>query len=114
MGFSTTRARCVRRHRAWHVHQRAGSVLEELQRHAAAHVLSNGLGPGQPHGALVSARQLDTVKGYLQRGGGGAEQLQRRRAGLERGHFIQPSVFLDRAERTAWPAKRSSARCSPS
>lgn len=77
-------------------------VLEELQRHAAAHVLGNGLDPTNSMGPLVSARQLDTVKGYLQRGqeegaelicGGGRPEH------LERGHFIQPSVFLDRAER---------------
>ncbi|MCT7052129.1 aldehyde dehydrogenase family protein, partial [Salmonella enterica] len=35
-------------------------VLEELQRHAAAHVLGNGLDPANSMGPLVSARQLDT------------------------------------------------------
>lgn len=77
-------------------------VLEELQRHAAAYVLGNGLDPANSMGPLVSARQLNTVKGYLQRGqeegaelicGGGRPEH------LEHGHFIQPSVFLDRAER---------------
>jgi len=77
-------------------------VLEELQRHAAAYVLGNGLDPANSMGPLVSGRQLNTVKGYLQRGqeegaelicGGGRPEH------LERGHFIEPSVFLDRAER---------------
>jgi len=43
-------------------------VLEELERHAAAHVLGNGLDPASSMGPLVSERQLATVKGYLQRG----------------------------------------------
>ncbi|WQG57683.1 aldehyde dehydrogenase family protein [Pseudomonas sp. RTB3] len=77
-------------------------VLEELQRHAAAHVLGNGLDPASTMGPLVSGRQLNTVKGYLQRGQEeGAELIcgGGRPAHLERGHFIEPSIFLDRAER---------------
>ncbi len=77
-------------------------VLEELERHAAAHVLGNGLDPASSMGPLVSGRQLNTVKGYLQRGQEeGAELIcgGGRPAHLERGHFIAPSVFLDRAER---------------
>ena len=77
-------------------------VLEELERHAAAHVLGNGLNPATSMGPLVSGRQLNTVKGYLQRGQEeGAELIcgGHRPDHLERGHFIAPSVFLDRAER---------------
>ncbi|PZW98035.1 phenylacetaldehyde dehydrogenase [Pseudomonas sp. 478] len=77
-------------------------VLEELERHATAHVLGNGLDPATSMGPLVSGRQLSTVKGYLQRGQEeGAELIcgGGRPAHLERGHFIAPSVFLDRAER---------------
>lgn len=77
-------------------------VLEELQRHAAAHVLGPGLDPASSMGPLVSARQLGTVRGYLQRGQEeGAELIcgGDRPDHLQQGHFIRPSVFLDRAER---------------
>ncbi|MDD1148852.1 aldehyde dehydrogenase family protein [Pseudomonas sp. TNT2022 ID357] len=77
-------------------------VLEELQRHAAAHVLGPGLDPSSSMGPLVSARQLETVSGYLQRGlEQGAELIcgGARPEHLQRGHFIEPSVFYDRAER---------------
>ncbi|QZI73083.1 aldehyde dehydrogenase family protein [Pseudomonas protegens] len=76
-------------------------VLEELQRHAAAHVLGPGLHPSSSMGPLVSARQLETVSGYLQKGlEQGAELICGgvRPEHLQRGHFIEPSVFYDRAE----------------
>lgn len=77
-------------------------VLDELRKHAAAHVIGAGLDPATTLGPLVSQRQLETVQGYLQRGvQDGAELIcgGQRPAHLERGHFIQPSVFLDRQER---------------
>lgn len=77
-------------------------VLDELRRHAAAHVLGPGLDPASTMGPLVSQRQLETVQSYLQRGvADGAELIcgGQRPAHLEEGHFIQPSVFLDRQER---------------
>ncbi|MGQ7814075.1 aldehyde dehydrogenase family protein [Metapseudomonas furukawaii] len=77
-------------------------VLDELRRHAAAHVLGPGLATATTLGPLVSGRQWGTVSGYLQRGlADGAELVcgGARPAHLERGHFIEPTVFLDRAER---------------
>ena len=77
-------------------------VLDELRKHAAAHVIGAGLDPATTLGPLVSQRQLETVQGYLQRGvQDGAELIcgGQRPAHLESGHFIQPSVFLDRQER---------------
>ncbi|MCL6692975.1 aldehyde dehydrogenase family protein [Pseudomonas sp. R3.Fl] len=77
-------------------------VLAELRRHARAHVLGPGLDPRSSMGPLVSERQLGTVNGYLQRGREeGAELIcgGQRPAHLEKGHFIEPTVFLDRAER---------------
>jgi len=77
-------------------------VLDELRKHAAAHVLGAGLDPATTLGPLVSQRQLETVQGYLRRGlEDGAELIcgGARPQHLARGHFIQPSVFLDRAER---------------
>ncbi|MDH1159480.1 aldehyde dehydrogenase family protein, partial [Pseudomonas otitidis] len=77
-------------------------VLDELRRHAAAHVLGAGLVPSTTLGPLVSGRQWGTVSGYLQRGlAEGAELVcgGARPGHLERGHFIEPTVFLDRVER---------------
>ncbi len=87
-----------------YVHQSLlDDVLDELRRHATAHVVGPGLDPASTLGPLVSQRQLDTVSGYLQRGlADGAELIcgGQRPAHLERGHFIEPSVFLDRQERS--------------
>ncbi|WP_107331050.1 aldehyde dehydrogenase family protein [Metapseudomonas otitidis] len=77
-------------------------VLDDLRRHAAAHVLGAGLVPSTTLGPLVSGRQWGTVSGYLQRGlAEGAELVcgGARPGHLERGHFIEPTVFLDRSER---------------
>ncbi len=76
-------------------------VLEELKKHAAAHVIGSGLDSRSTLGPLVSERQLNTVSGYLQRGvQDGAELIcgGKRPAHLEQGHFIEPTVFFDRAE----------------
>ncbi|WP_312936792.1 aldehyde dehydrogenase family protein, partial [Pseudomonas sp.] len=87
-----------------YVHQSLlDDVLDELRRHATAHVVGPGLDPTSTLGPLVSQRQLDTVSGYLQRGlADGAELIcgGQRPAHLQRGHFIEPSVFLDRQERS--------------
>ena len=76
-------------------------VLEELRKHAAAHVIGSGLDSRSTLGPLVSERQLSTVSGYLERGvQDGAELIcgGKRPAHLEQGHFIEPTVFFDRAE----------------
>lgn len=87
-----------------YVHEQVlDQVLEELQRHATAHVIGSGLSSKTTMGPLVSERQLDTVSGYLQRGlEEGAELVcgGKRPAHLEQGYFIEPTVFLDRAERS--------------
>ncbi|MCJ1880308.1 aldehyde dehydrogenase family protein [Pseudomonas nitroreducens] len=77
-------------------------VLDELRRHAGAHVLGPGMDPASSMGPLVSARQLATVSGYVQRGlEEGAELIcgGERPQHLARGHFFAPTVLLDRAER---------------
>ena len=76
-------------------------VLAELRRHATSYVLGSGLNPASSMGPLVSGRQLGTVSGYLQRGQAeGAELIcgGKRPEHLDKGHFIEPTVFLDRAE----------------
>ncbi|AIR91504.1 aldehyde dehydrogenase family protein [Pseudomonas cremoricolorata] len=77
-------------------------VLEELRRHARSHVIGAGLNSTTTLGPLVSERQLATVNGYLERGvAEGAELIAggKRPDHLEQGHFVEPTVFLDRAER---------------
>ncbi|GGO85393.1 aldehyde dehydrogenase [Marinobacterium nitratireducens] len=77
-------------------------VLAELRQHAAAHRIGSGLSEATTLGPLVSARQLDTVNGFIQRGlQDGAELIcgGGRPDNLAKGHFVEPTVFLDRAER---------------
>ncbi|WAJ38767.1 aldehyde dehydrogenase family protein [Pseudomonas sp. GOM7] len=85
-----------------YVHEQVlDQVLEELRKHAAAHVIGSGLDSRTTLGPLVSERQLSTVNGYLQRGvQEGAELIcgGKRPEHLEQGHFIEPTVFFDRAE----------------
>lgn len=85
-----------------YVHEQVlDQVLEELRKHAAAHVIGSGLDSRTTLGPLVSERRLSTVNGYLQRGvQEGAELIcgGKRPEHLEQGHFIEPTVFFDRAE----------------
>lgn len=77
-------------------------VLDALRRHAAALVLGPGMDPRSSMGPMVSARQLATVEGYVQRGlEEGAELIcgGSRPEQLARGHFFTPTVLLDRTER---------------
>ena len=74
--------------------------VEELARTAA-----EGFAPGDPFvagrrlGPLVSSVQRDKVRDYIRKGrGGGGDASDRRRrgpVGLEKGFFVQPTVFSD-------------------
>ncbi|MFF8812526.1 aldehyde dehydrogenase family protein [Streptomyces pactum] len=66
---------------------------------AAGYVPGDPRDPGTRLGPLVSARQRDRVRGYIERGTaegarivtGGPEPV----AGLSRGHYVSPTVFAD-------------------
>ncbi|WP_277345504.1 aldehyde dehydrogenase family protein [Pseudomaricurvus alkylphenolicus] len=76
-------------------------ILDELSSHAAKHVVGPGLAADTTMGPLVSAAQHRTVSGYLERAANeGAELIcgGQRPEGLETGHFLEPTVFLDASE----------------
>ncbi|MFH8368156.1 aldehyde dehydrogenase family protein [Streptomyces sp. NPDC018031] len=66
---------------------------------AAKYVPGDPLDPATRLGPLVSAKQLDRVRGYIERGVaegarivvGGTDPVE----GLERGHYVRPTVFAD-------------------
>jgi len=76
-------------------------TLEELRKHAAAHVVGPGLDERTTMGPLVSSAQFDVVKGYVDStvsegaelicGGGKPSELGD-------GYFMSPTVFLDKQE----------------
>ncbi|MEJ2633106.1 MAG: aldehyde dehydrogenase family protein [Acidihalobacter sp.] len=76
-------------------------VLSELRGHARRHVLGSGLNPDNSMGPLVSAKQLETVSGFVRQGRDeGAELIcgGDRPAHLPCGHFFEPTIFLDSKE----------------
>ncbi|MBV1789950.1 aldehyde dehydrogenase family protein [Marinobacterium sp. D7] len=76
-------------------------TLEELRKHAAAHLVGPGLDPANTMGPLVSREQHGIVKGYVDRAlNEGAELIcgGKAPAHLEGGYFMEPTVFLDRQE----------------
>ena len=77
-------------------------TLDELRKHAAAHVVGPGLDRATTMGPLVSADQHAIVKGYVDRAiEEGAELICGGRVpeGLDAGYFMEPTVFLDKQER---------------
>lgn len=78
-------------------------TLEELAKHAAAHVVGNGLHADTTIGPLVSEAQHRVVSNYINKAvNEGADLIHGGSvpAGMERGHYMQPTVFLDPAEQT--------------
>ena len=71
-------------------------VVEGLAAAAAAQVVGDPLDPATTMGALVNARQLDTVLSYIE---SGKEQGARLAAGGARaegdGFFVRPTIFAD-------------------
>ncbi|MAG31312.1 MAG: betaine-aldehyde dehydrogenase [Deltaproteobacteria bacterium] len=73
-------------------------VVEEVVRRAAAIKVGPGLLPDTQMGPLVSREQLDRVKGYLEAGEAEGAQIVTgggRPAALDRGYFLEPTVFED-------------------
>jgi phenylacetaldehyde dehydrogenase len=76
-------------------------TLEELRKHAAAHVVGPGLDPRSTMGPLVSSAQFNIVKGYVDSAvSEGAELVcgGQKPSDLGNGYFMSPTVFLDRQE----------------
>ena len=71
-------------------------VVEGLAAAAAAQVLGDPLDPNTTMGALVNAKQRETVLGYIQKGRqDGARLVTGGAATGSRGYFVQPTIFAD-------------------
>src|SRR5262249_3195470 len=82
----------------------APRLLERLKAEAERIPVGNGLEPGVLLGPLISRGQYDKVLGFVQRGlHDGAKLLTggRRPQGLERGYFLEPTIFTDVPESSA-------------
>ncbi|QMV15351.1 aldehyde dehydrogenase family protein [Vibrio spartinae] len=76
-------------------------TLEELRKHAAAHVVGPGLNERTTMGPLVSSAQFNVVKGYVDSAvSEGAELVcgGHKPSELGDGYFMSPTVFLDKQE----------------
>jgi aldehyde dehydrogenase (NAD+) len=89
---------CVAQTRILAPRQRYDEVVEALVEQVRAQVVGDALDPATTIGPLVAARQRDRVEGYLRSGqeegakfaiGGG------RPVGLDKGYFVEPTVFVD-------------------
>ena len=71
-------------------------VVEGLAGAAAAQVLGDPLDPATTMGALVNAKQRETVLGYIEKGHqDGARLVAGGATTGTRGYFVQPTIFAD-------------------
>ncbi len=78
-------------------------TLEQLAKHGSGYVVGNGLDSDTTIGPLVSAAQHGIVSNYIAKAvQEGAELIcgGQAPAGMDHGHYMQPTVFLDKAEQT--------------
>jgi len=95
--FGTTGQRCTAASRVIVERPVASALLERLERRAKALRLGSGLEPGIDVGPLVNAGALTKVSGYIDVGRREGELVTGGRratgAGLEHGHFFEPTIF---------------------
>lgn len=78
-------------------------VLAKLKITAESMTIADGLDEASTMGPLVSARQYETVTRYIERAlDDGAELITggKRPEGFEQGYYLEPTIFLDREEKT--------------
>lgn len=78
-------------------------TLEELAKHGAGYVVGNGMDTDTTIGPLVSATQHGIVSNFISKAlTEGAELIcgGQAPAGMDHGHYMQPTVFLDKSEQT--------------
>lgn len=78
-------------------------VLAKLKIAAESMTIADGLDEASTMGPLVSARQYETVTRYIERAlDDGAELITggKRPEGFEQGYYLEPTIFLDREEKT--------------
>ena len=95
--FGTTGQRCTAASRVIVQQAVLEPLLERLERRAKALRLGSGLDPATDVGPLVNAAAIDKVASYIEVGrregelvAGGARATG---AGLEHGHFFEPTIF---------------------
>jgi aldehyde dehydrogenase (NAD+) len=95
--FGTTGQRCTAASRVIVERPVAGPLLERLERRSKALRLGSGLEPATEVGPLVNAAALAKVSGYIDVGRHEGELVTGGRrasgAGLEHGHFFEPTIF---------------------
>ena len=97
VGFLNSGQACIAGTRVLAPRSRLPEILERLKAAVAALRVGESTDPAVRIGPMVSQKQWDRVQGYIHLGlEEGAELLvggQGRPAGLERGWFVQPTVF---------------------
>jgi aldehyde dehydrogenase (NAD+) len=95
--FGTTGQRCTAASRVIVERPVVDQLLERLERRAKALRLGSGLEPTTDVGPLVNAGALEKVAGYMEVGRRDGELVtggqQASGAGLEHGHFFEPTIF---------------------
>jgi acyl-CoA reductase-like NAD-dependent aldehyde dehydrogenase len=95
--FGTTGQRCTAASRVIVERSVVDQLLERIERRAKALKLGSGLEPGTDVGPLVNAGALEKVTGYMEVGRRDGELITGGRrgtgAGLEHGHFFEPTIF---------------------
>ncbi|HEY7938037.1 MAG TPA: aldehyde dehydrogenase family protein [Candidatus Limnocylindrales bacterium] len=95
--FGTTGQRCTAASRVIVERPVVDELLERLERRAKALRLGSGLEPTTDVGPLVNAGALEKVAGYMEVGRRDGELVtggqQASGAGLEHGHFFEPTIF---------------------
>ncbi len=95
--FGTTGQRCTAASRVIAERTVVDPLLERLERRAKALRLGSGLDSGTDVGPLVNAGALSKVTGYIEVGRREGELVTGGRrgssAGLEHGHFFEPTIF---------------------
>jgi aldehyde dehydrogenase (NAD+) len=95
--FGTTGQRCTAASRVIAERTVVDPLLERLERRAKALRLGSGLDSGTDVGPLVNAGALSKVTGYIEVGRREGELVTGGRrgssAGLEYGHFFEPTIF---------------------
>jgi aldehyde dehydrogenase (NAD+) len=95
--FGTTGQRCTAASRVIVERSVVDQLLERIEQRAKALKLGSGLEPGTDVGPLVNAGALEKVTGYIEVGRHDGELITGGRrgtgAGLEHGHFFEPTIF---------------------
>src|SRR5262247_3263638 len=94
--FGSTGQRCTATSRAVLHESIADEMVARMADRISKWKIGNGLDPDVQMGPLASAQQLKTVEQYVEAGKGEGAKLVtggRRKSGLPRGFFMDPTIF---------------------